>query len=76
MAWDRNLTNLRNTLAGLYWTPVEARRIAQEAGLNPVFLRFNDKPVNMWHSVVEDTQAHGKRQANESGPGFGTVQPN
>jgi len=60
MAWDRNLTNLRNTLAGLYWTPAEARRIAQEAGLNPAFLRFSEKPVNMWHSVIEEAQAQQK----------------
>src|SRR5690349_21833047 len=60
MTWNRNLVNLRNVLAGLYWTSEDARRIALETGLNPAFLRFSAKPVNTWTFVLEEAQNQNK----------------
>jgi V8-like Glu-specific endopeptidase len=59
MDWNRNLTNLRNTLAGLYWNAEDARRIALEAKLNPIYIRFDSRPVNTWTSIIEEAQNQG-----------------
>lgn len=53
MVWDRNLINLRNILASLYWEPVEARRVAMEAGLDPNHIHIAGKPINVWHAILE-----------------------
>jgi V8-like Glu-specific endopeptidase len=62
MPWDQNLSNLRNVLAGLYWNDEEARRIVLEVGMNPAFIRFSDRSINTWQSILEEAQHHEKVQ--------------
>ena len=56
MTWDRNTSNLRNVLAGLYWNVEEARRIVLEVGMNPAFIGFSNKSINTWTSILEEAQ--------------------
>lgn len=60
MAWDRNMSNLRNVLAGLYWNVEEARRIILDVGMNPAFISFSHKSINTWQSILEEAQQHDK----------------
>jgi len=60
MAWDRNLSNLRNVLAGLYWNVEEARRIVLDVELNPVVISFTNKSINTWQSILEEAQLQDK----------------
>jgi V8-like Glu-specific endopeptidase len=60
MAWDKNLSNLRNLLAGLYWNAEEARRIVLEVEMNPAFISFSGKSINTWQSILEQAQHHDK----------------
>lgn len=53
MKWDKNMSNLRNVLASLYWSDEEARRVVLDVGLNPAFIRFSDKSINTWTNVLE-----------------------
>jgi V8-like Glu-specific endopeptidase len=53
MTWDKNISNLRNVLAGLYWNNEEARRIVLETGLNPAFVGFSNKSINTWTNILE-----------------------
>jgi V8-like Glu-specific endopeptidase len=50
------MSNLRNVLAGLYWDVPDQRRITQQAGLNPIFIRFSAKTVNSWQAILEEAQ--------------------
>jgi V8-like Glu-specific endopeptidase len=52
LAWDNNLLNLRDILADLYMEKSEARDLVQEAGLNPIYIKMSDKPINNWHSIL------------------------
>ncbi len=55
MAWDREaIISLRETLARLYTNPVEARRVAQDAGLDPARIGFDPVPINTWYLILED----------------------
>jgi V8-like Glu-specific endopeptidase len=60
MPWDRNMSNLRDVLAGLYWNVDEARRIVLDVGLNPAFISFSNKSINTWQSVLEEAQHQDK----------------
>jgi V8-like Glu-specific endopeptidase len=53
MEWDKNMSNLRNVLAGLYWSHEEARRIIIEVGMNPAFIGFSNKSINTWTNILE-----------------------
>ncbi|GIV77705.1 MAG: hypothetical protein KatS3mg050_2099 [Litorilinea sp.] len=59
MPWDTNLINLRDMLAGLYWDVGEARRVAQEAGLNVLQISFQPKPINNWHNILTEAMNQG-----------------
>jgi len=56
MPWNRNMSNLRNVLAGRYWDVEDQRRIATQAGMNPAFIRFSRKAVNSWQAILEEAQ--------------------
>ena len=60
MAWDKNMSNLRNLLAGLYWNVEEARRIVLEVEMNPAFISFSGKSINTWQNILEQAQYHDK----------------
>ncbi len=60
MSWDRNMSNLRDIMAGLYWDTESARRVVLEVGLNPVFIEFSHKSINTWQSIIEDALLHNK----------------
>jgi V8-like Glu-specific endopeptidase len=62
MAWDKNMSNLRNVLAGLYWNVEEARRIVLEVGMNPAFVSFSNRSINTWTSILDEAQHHQKVQ--------------
>ena len=55
MAWDRQaIIALRETLARLYTNPVEARRVAEDAGLDPARIGFDPIPINTWYLILKD----------------------
>ncbi|MDF3044065.1 MAG: serine protease [Ornithinibacter sp.] len=55
MDWDRQaLISLRETLARLYHTPAEARRVAEDAGLDPARIAFDPIPLNTWYLILDD----------------------
>jgi S1-C subfamily serine protease len=56
MTWDKNRSNLRNVLAGLYWSVEEARRLVLEAGMNPAFIGFSNKSINTWTNILTEAQ--------------------
>lgn len=58
MAWNKNLSNLRNVLAGLYWNVEEARRIVLDIEMNPAFISFSNTSINTWQSILEQAQHH------------------
>ena len=61
MAWDRkNISNLRNVLAGLYWNMEEARRVVLDVELNPVVIAFSNKSINTWQSILDEAQLQDK----------------
>lgn len=60
MAWNANLTNLRDILADLYWEKAQARRVAQQAGLNVSLIAFGDTPVTTWHAILNDAMLRSK----------------
>lgn len=60
MAWDKNMSNLRNVLAGLYWNVDEARRIVIEVEMNPAFISFSNKSINTWTNILTEAQHHDK----------------
>jgi V8-like Glu-specific endopeptidase len=61
--WNKNFTNLRNVLAGLYPNDRDARRLAEEAGLNPAYLSCADKPINYWHNIIKEAHHRDRVQA-------------
>ncbi|HEY0070385.1 MAG TPA: trypsin-like peptidase domain-containing protein [Chloroflexia bacterium] len=58
--WNPQLSNLRNVLAGIYWETVQARRIALQAGMNPIFLQFTNSPITTWQSILEAANNSGR----------------
>jgi V8-like Glu-specific endopeptidase len=62
MAWSPYMTNLRNTLAGLYWNVEESRRVLRDVGFSDMQLiniAFSNKPINTWHHILEYSQNYG-----------------
>jgi V8-like Glu-specific endopeptidase len=60
MSWNKNMSNLRNVLAGLYWSIEEARRIVLEVQMNPAFINFSNRMINTWQSILEEAVLHDK----------------
>jgi hypothetical protein len=65
MAWDRQqLINLREILARLYPVERDARRVVEDAGLNPAHIAFDSKAITNWFSILEEARKHsGKVEA-------------
>jgi V8-like Glu-specific endopeptidase len=53
MPWNSGYTNLRNVLVGLYSDDASAKRVSSDAGLNPVFIAWDAKPINSWQNIIE-----------------------
>jgi len=53
LTWDNNLINLRDILADLYWETPESRRVVQQAGLKPAFIKFQTSAINNWHFILD-----------------------
>ena len=59
MGWTAYHTDVRDTLAGLYFEKSEVRRVAQQAGLRPAMLDLDGRVINAWHNtVVEADNRH------------------
>jgi len=57
VAWDRDaMIALRETLARLYPRDVDARRVTQDAGLDPAMIAYDPKPINNWYLILEDAE--------------------
>ena len=54
------LISLLNVLASLYQDENNQRRIVDNAGLNSLFIKFNDTAINVWHSILEEAQKRDK----------------
>lgn len=55
VTWDRQaIIALRETLARLYTSPLEARRVAEDAGLDPARIGFDPVPVNTWFLILSE----------------------
>ncbi len=53
---QETLRALRQTLARLYPTVDDARRIITDAGLDPSYIRFDDKAVTNWHNILAEAE--------------------
>ena len=60
MSWNKNLANLRNVLAGLYWNVEGARRIVLEVQMNPAVINFSNRMINTWQSILEEADLQDK----------------
>lgn len=60
MAWNPTLTSLRSRLATLFPQSEDARRIVEEAGLDPAYISFDAKAVNNWHNILGQAELRGK----------------
>jgi hypothetical protein len=60
MIWNRNISNLRNLLAGLYWDRDEARRIVLDVGLDQSRINFSGKSIITWQSILEEAVRQNK----------------
>lgn len=49
---------LRNTLADLYPSPQQARRLADDAGLPPGTVLWEQPAIDLWHTVLRELAAH------------------
>jgi hypothetical protein len=52
MAWNQNLTHLRDWFADRYYTLEQARRVVVEAGLTPRYITFDSQPVTNWFNIL------------------------
>ena len=52
MAWNQNLTHLRDWFADRYYTVAESRRVVVEAGLKPRLIAFDNQPVTNWFNIL------------------------
>ncbi|MBX3011641.1 MAG: trypsin-like peptidase domain-containing protein [Caldilineaceae bacterium] len=52
MAWNQNLTNLRDWFADRYFTLEQAIRVVSEAGLKPRFIAFSTQPATNWFNIL------------------------
>jgi len=54
---------LRALLAANYPTQEDARRVVEDAGLNPAYVQFSDKAVNNWHNILTEAEKRGSMVA-------------
>ena len=60
MPWSSSLTTLRNRLAILFPTQEDARRVVEEAQLNPAQIAFDSKAINNWHNILSQAELHNR----------------
>ncbi|GIV77778.1 MAG: hypothetical protein KatS3mg050_2172 [Litorilinea sp.] len=53
---QETLRALRQILARLYPTVDDARRIVTDAGLDPSYIRFDEKAVTNWHNILAEAE--------------------
>lgn len=63
MPWNPTLTTLRNRLAALFPNANDARRVVEEAGIDPAYISFDAKAINNWHSILGQAELRGKVEA-------------
>jgi hypothetical protein len=65
MTWndDDALSTLRDVLAGLYSTVEDARRVVQDAGLDPKYILLEGKAANFWGHILDEAQKNRQVQA-------------
>ncbi|MBA3534602.1 MAG: hypothetical protein H0T73_22010 [Ardenticatenales bacterium] len=54
---------LRDLLADIYPDPADARRVAQDAGLNLASLDLKQTPINIWHDILNEAQKQERVEA-------------
>jgi hypothetical protein len=59
MPWSRNLANLRDILAALYFTTEDARQVTEDAGLNTAYIAFSNKSAITWHAILTEAENQG-----------------
>lgn len=64
------LQSLRAILSSLYETEADARRLAQDAGLDIRQVNFSTKPVNFWHNILVEAHKQAKVRALVASAGF------
>ncbi|MDZ4721274.1 MAG: TIR domain-containing protein, partial [Roseiflexaceae bacterium] len=55
--WTEHHTQLRDTLADLYYDRDDMRRLIDEARLDRAAISLGDKAINTWHSIVREASA-------------------
>lgn len=63
MPWNPTLTALRNRLAVLFATQEDARRVVEEAQLDPAYITFDNKAINNWHNILSQAELRNKVEA-------------
>lgn len=63
VAWNPTLTLLRNALADLYVSSREARRIAEQASLDPRYLDLGGDAITIWHDILRQADKRHKVEA-------------
>ncbi len=53
MRWDRNTSNLRDVLVGLYWDRRDTVRFLREVSIPPYRVDLDGKMINVWTGIVE-----------------------
>ena len=63
MAWNQQLTNLRDVLADLYYTQELARRVVESAGLRPALINLEGDSLTRWHNILREADRRDKVSA-------------
>ena len=59
--WNKDLTNLREVLTGLFWQRDDARTVVLDTGgLDPAAIDWNNRPRLLWQSILEDAESRGR----------------
>ena len=61
MSWNKDLTNLREVLTGLFWQRDDARTVALDTGgLDLASIDWTNRPRLLWQSILEDAESRGR----------------
>jgi hypothetical protein len=52
VAWNQNLTHLRDWFADRYYDAADARRVVAQAGLDPKFITFSAQAATNWFNIL------------------------
>lgn len=63
MAWDANLTNLKDVLADLYPFKEDSIRVVRDAGIRVATVRFNDRATTNWSEILDQADKINKVQS-------------